>query len=431
MALNDLHNKLYTASYNGVPFLFTDTERESGRKTAVHEYPGTSRRFVEDLGKFLPVFRITACLSNPGDDYFLKRDAFLTEIEKPGPGDLSHPFYGSFKVSIVNLPKVRESIRSLGVVEFDIEFAVTGEDVLPQIIGPTFTGIQAKVTATSSNLVTGLSNNFKPAVGSKSSYNWNVGMVQSALNSFNNSVLQMKRQIQTSTYFQSFNNLLRDSQKIALTISGTGNSLGKFINSIFNNYRELEVTPTIAFSGLKNLFGYRSEFINKAAPFKQIDPGAKRVIQANTNPQQSLPNPITIQKVNDIANHNLLSSTVNMLALVYAYEQAADIDYVTSDDVDTVQGALEDQYQYILTLPDIDYDLLQQIIDLRTDMRSFFNDIGKQVYQVIPVKTTNVPLAVLLYDYYADLSSQDEIQQLNGIVEPSFVEGDIKILVVK
>lgn len=427
---DDILSKLYSASFRGVPFLFTDTERESGRKVSPHEYPNTSRRYVEDLGKFLPVFRISACLSAQGDDYFLNRDRLITALETPGSGELSHPFYGTFTVSLINNPRIKESTRNIGVVEFDLEFAVTGEEVFPELIGPTTTAISAKVTVTGGNMTTGLSNNFKPAKGNKQSYNWNINLANTAINKFNSSVLKMKQQIRNSTLFQSFDTTLRDSYRAVYTLAGTGNSMAHFVGTMFNNYRELDVEPQIAFSGLKNLFGYRSEFVNKSAPYKQTDPGAKRIIKSNTAPQQTLPQPVTIQKVNDISNHNLMASTVNMMALIHAYEQAANIDYITSDDVDAVQSSLEDQYQYILTLPDIDYDLMSQVIDMRTDMRQFFNDIGKQVYQVIGVNTATIPLAVLLYQYYDDVSSQQEIQQLNNIAEPSFVEGNVKILVV-
>jgi prophage DNA circulation protein len=156
-----VEEELFPASFRGIPFLFTDTSRSGGRKTVTHEYPNRNRRYIEDMGKSVPVYSITAIISPTPplayknaplaavaskdgqgnftistisaiqqETYMKKRNAFINALETAGSGILVHPFYGSLKVCVLKYT-VNESTRTLGVATFAIEFAET--DTFPPL----------------------------------------------------------------------------------------------------------------------------------------------------------------------------------------------------------------------------------------------------------------------------------------------------------
>lgn len=116
-------DQLQEASFKGVRFLVPRETELGGRKVSVHEYPGSDLRFVEDLGKLLPVFSIVAVIH--GLDVVNQRNR-LTAALASGPGIFVHPYLGSRRVVATSF-SLRTSDAALGEVVYDVEFTQTDE----------------------------------------------------------------------------------------------------------------------------------------------------------------------------------------------------------------------------------------------------------------------------------------------------------------
>jgi prophage DNA circulation protein len=108
-------------SFRGVAFEILDSSARFGRRKIRHEYPDRDTGFVEDKGRNLREFRITATII--GDDYIAGRDALIEACERKGPGTLIHPYYGALTVDAepVEVSETFTEGRSAGLTLLFVE----------------------------------------------------------------------------------------------------------------------------------------------------------------------------------------------------------------------------------------------------------------------------------------------------------------------
>ncbi len=112
--------RLIGASFRGVAFFVSSSERSGGRRTVKHEFPGRDDPHVEDLGRVSRTFPIDGYVLGP--DYITQRDALISACEDTsGPGELVHPYFGKKRVICTAL-SVRESSGDGGIAQFGLTF---------------------------------------------------------------------------------------------------------------------------------------------------------------------------------------------------------------------------------------------------------------------------------------------------------------------
>ena len=105
--------RLKIASFRGIEFFIDSRETVVGRRTAVHTFPDRDINFVEDIGRATREFSFDGFLI--GEDYDIVRDQLIAELEKPGPGPLSHPSFGIIQVQSVRTARIRENSKDGGM----------------------------------------------------------------------------------------------------------------------------------------------------------------------------------------------------------------------------------------------------------------------------------------------------------------------------
>ena len=121
--------RLQKASFRGVPFYVEASETGVGRRVVLHEFPLREKPYAEDMGKKAQSFRVTAFVL--GDDYMDQRDALIEAIEKPGAGQLIHPYLGAKTVTIIDQVTVTETTEEGGLARFVFSFVEAGEKAYP------------------------------------------------------------------------------------------------------------------------------------------------------------------------------------------------------------------------------------------------------------------------------------------------------------
>lgn len=137
-------DRLRKGSFRGVPFLVPSGEAEGGRMTILHDYPDSSYRYAEDNGGIAPIFHVTAIVH--GRDVLSWTNRLRQALDAPGPATLQHPYFGAQFVQVQGPYRVRHDDTDLGVVTFEIDFAVTGAPVFPSLggaIASTVSGLSA------------------------------------------------------------------------------------------------------------------------------------------------------------------------------------------------------------------------------------------------------------------------------------------------
>lgn len=143
MAVSD---QFFFGGYKGVPFLVRSEGEDGGKKVAVHEYPGTSKRFVEELGRLPPRFRIQAIVHGP--DVLNERRRLTQAVSSPGAGVLSHWQLGEIDDVVCVSHSIDTSQTEIGQVVFNLEFMTSdGRQSLEPIVGDVQAVFQAAETA--------------------------------------------------------------------------------------------------------------------------------------------------------------------------------------------------------------------------------------------------------------------------------------------
>ncbi|HSH72339.1 MAG TPA: DNA circularization N-terminal domain-containing protein [Methylophilaceae bacterium] len=120
--------KLQPASFRGVPFVVESDDSKVGRRVQVFEYPQKDVPNTEDMGRKARERNLTAFVIGP--EYMAARDNLLEAIEKAGPGELVHPWFGRMIVTVTDV-SVSHSNAEGGMCRFQLAFVETGELAFP------------------------------------------------------------------------------------------------------------------------------------------------------------------------------------------------------------------------------------------------------------------------------------------------------------
>jgi prophage DNA circulation protein len=156
-----------------VPFLVDTDSVPVGRRTQLHEFPQRDQPFVEDLGRRTRRYKFTGFVA--GDDCLAQRDRLLTALDKPGPGELVHPWFGRLTVTAGEC-EVSHARNELGLVRFSLEF-VDGMLAFP-VQSP---NTRRQLTAQAPGLLTSTKDRFNAAMASADLARQRISKVRSAL----------------------------------------------------------------------------------------------------------------------------------------------------------------------------------------------------------------------------------------------------------
>jgi prophage DNA circulation protein len=391
-----------------VPFLLRSSSRAGGRKTATHEYPNTDRRYVEDLGKTVPTFSIQATIHGDSVTYIAERDRFIAALETKGAGQLTHPFYGNLNVACIEY-NLTEDMGAIGRCEISITFAITGPVNAPAIEEASASLIASKTDELVGDIRDYVAAKYNTSTSSSSlskvGHSFNVGM----LRNFNTRYGLALSAIRAVSLIGSTESAAAEAQKIKMankenTIVSDTEQLNDSLVDSMDLIRDTDADADVLYTAYSKFFYFQQE--------------------------QVLPVATTIQRVRNEENFRVITGAVSIMCLCYAYEQAALIEYKTSDDLEITKQALENQYQYILSIKNVDYELINALQEIRSDMREFFEQAEESIYKVIAVSSSSViPLSVLAFQYYGNLDLTQDLVDLNLLSEPSFVDSTVRILV--
>lgn len=115
-------------SFRGVAFHVERYDTMGGRRWLVHEYPRRDRPYAEDMGRKAREWRLQFFVA--GDDYDRQRDELIEALDAPEPGELVHPYLGTFSV-VATDPRWSESTSEGGVCTFEVTFIESGAETFP------------------------------------------------------------------------------------------------------------------------------------------------------------------------------------------------------------------------------------------------------------------------------------------------------------
>lgn len=392
-----LHN-LQPASFRGAPFLVPSDDSEEGRNSVVHEYPDSSMRYVEDNGRIPPCFSLRALLH--GDNLPGKLNRLRSALNKPGPGVLKHPYYGTQFVSVDQTYRVKREDRDSGVIELNIKFIVTGPPALPGLVS----GIAALVTGLAISAVTDAFRAFTGqfiAPGSATS----ATVVSEAL--------QSVAEVMDQAFGQATSAPVRLYDNAFALVSRIENAEPLLIEA------------------------FREPFADGSLSNRELVKGFQKIAEAaaTLSLEASVAEVNTIDRIERQASKALIGMFCEFAAFCSMADAMAGRNYLTGDEVDADEQLLTATYETVQErgLPAEQH---AQMADIYTAASEVLQNSAVRLPRLTEVDAENTPASVLAYQIYerdgmTNAVIPDRIQQivdLNLNQDPCLLAGSTTVL---
>jgi hypothetical protein len=139
-------------------------------------------------------------------------------------------------------------------------------------------------------------------------------------------------------------------------------------------------------------------------------------------------NPLNLQAKQRLSNRLTYNSCVNCFVLLNLYSNAFLINYLDDQQLIAITNDLEAKYRYLMDNNNFPRDIIVSLENFRAQARKYFDQLEVNISKVISVETKEMPLSVLLYQYYENFDNENEILSLNNVFDSTVIGGQIKIL---
>jgi prophage DNA circulation protein len=393
----------YRASYNigGKTATFYARRAEMpelGRKVAIHEYPNSDARYVEDFGKISGKYVLEIEIQETtASAYKRSRDALIRALNEEGIGTLTHPTLGKKKVVPVPSSMSEDFINELGIVNFSITFLESSLNKFPE--------------STTGNK--GYFGRLYDSIFSN-----NEGFFGEAISAYNGG-LEVFNDVRDN--IQEVTTTIND---VVSTINGVADEAAAITADIIDfqaSLISLLQTPTTLAQRFNQIFGTLGTITDNFESMVDICLN----IFGSGNRTQQIGSSARVEALNQ--NREAVGNFTDTACLTTAYLASTNIDYTSQEQIDAMLTRLNDAFE-TLDPNSFDEEIYYELQDLRTQTRLFLQNLRTTLPYYVNIKTNLIPTAVLAYNFYANSSRSSEIDSLNGIEDPAFAFGNLTIL---
>lgn len=407
---------LQRASFNGIPFLIKKAVTKGGRKLVTHEFVRSDKRFVEDLGLSNRVFHITGIIT--GFNYLQQRNNLLRELELPGQGLLQHPLYG--RVTVTALPfSNKEDLQKAGMAVIEMRFE-EGEAQSQPLPDAFFSNaLAAELAAALLALLKALL--VKKYNNPTSSGNFGDSIVQNVNTGvlFASALDAVGQNADTSQYNEALENyqlntvsFVTDPESLATSVVDlVEKSQLLFQSSIEGEAEGGGEQSTLVQSGdsAANAFA----FLEQGFAFNSV--GVE--LESDT--------PSNAERTN---NRKAIVDMVRGMNLAAAYSQATQIQFVLADDLEATKTSLNNAFDDILNNDRMDNESIDKLEELRIAASSIFDREEVNLFKIEEIFVQTQPVGIVAFNQYGNTDNEEALLSLNQVANPSFVNGQFKIL---
>lgn len=389
--------QLKRASYKGVEFQFESVSTTGGLRTIKFNYPGSDRQAIEVQGKAPRNYPISIII--PHDNYHARKAELYRVLEDGEKGVFVHPVDGEVNNVINGIFTLTEITSEIGKAKITVTFEVDDAPGIPQQSGNLASQVQQQSTLLNTQLAADLGDNYKASLNFS-------GNFSDALDNIDNISAAIAGAITTSTPIPELSSEINRSLKAFNASVGdlaqAPTALASSVSGLFESTNSLFADTADTLGAMQNLFDF----------------GANDPIVRNN----------TAGRAERNRNRDLIRTNMKTQALSYAYLNAVQVDYATTDDLGIVQDSLESQYLDIRNGELVSNNALELLDRVRVQAQKTLDQVAVNTSSIITIDTTEMPLSVLVYQYYGSTDLVDTIAQLNNINQNAFVSGEIKVL---
>jgi prophage DNA circulation protein len=374
---NNPLDKLAVAKFRKTEFLVAnEAESNRGRKTAIHDYPNSGKRLVQDLGQLPSTFDVTAVVS--GEAFLSKAIVLKNALDQKGVGVLVLPHLGA--LNVVALPyNVDYSHKSVGVIRFTLKFTLSNTTEVPAKALASAQDVIQKADEAREASQEKFAANYKKPIGETSFIKAALAAtsaVSTIIKDYSSELIVANAQIQGIVRdFQSdVSSIIVDPQLLAEKLIYGNTNLA---NGLFASLSNLLIGPE------ETLPQERNPIVQKVLS------GIKFGQYAFT--MSLWPND-TGDRIDRNVNRVVIVESVWVNTLLVAFEVAASYDYDTTEDIIGVTTALEEAYTTVMLSGDP-----QSIYANDNDFKILIDDVKATCFDVLDQKLQQ---AYSISEYY-------------------------------
>lgn len=390
-------DRLRPASFRGVPFFIDGSQKTTGRRVANHEFPDRDLPYPEDAGKVGNTYRIEGHLIG---DYWENKRLLEEAVEKEGPGELIHPYYGTLLVQV-------------GPVSFD------EDNTQGQICNVTFLFYEAG------------DNRFPKNIDDKQA------ILEAAKD---NALAQAKADFDEKFSIAGLPGFAVDTARASVAAAQEG-----FDNATSGLAAAADGIADLAFS-TRNLVAETDDLLQSPANLSDRLLGSLSLLQdAFSSAEDQLKANRTLfnfgedddevigttpSRVRERENKKTFDEFMQRATVITAVESASETDFASLNESATVRRELSDLIQNQSDNTDND-DLYQALRDLDAALVSVLPDVDADLpnIETVEVDITR-PSLVLVYDVFQDPRGEQDLIDRNNIRHPGFVVGGTELEVL-
>ncbi len=393
------HDRMGPAKFRGVPFFVESAEMTGGRKGPVHEYPFKDEPFKEDLGQAARSFPVEGFVL--GLEYMAAREALVEALEKFGPGELVHPYYGTRRVAVENY-RVRESANEGGVARFSIQFVETpAKPAQPSAIADAKAKMAASAAAASA------------AVGAEFNAQYSPGTVLSSVTAgLGAASVAMEGVLGT---------VRMEGQALA--------RLKRAVGVLASDAASLAEVPADLLAAQIEIFEDLADGLIAAS--SALDPFSPclAVLSLYSFDPGERPPATTSSRIQERACFDASRYLVQRLAIIYASLIAVEQVFPSYDDAIRTRVAITDLLDAQVEL--VADDVYPALLQLRADLvKAVPGDALELARLVSHTPAQTVPSLVLAHRLYGNLDLEADVIARNQIRNPVFVRGGVELEVL-
>ncbi len=412
------------ARFRGVEFHVQSEGQSGGRCGPTHEFPGKDESYPEDTGSKARVYTIDGYIARrPGQDGVIDtRNALIAALDKPGPGELEHPNYGILQVQVRSWD-AQASKERIGYIAVNMVFDLAHREKYP---------------VAQSNPAGGM------AVAAGNAH-------RQALENFaGNFVLDGMPDYLREKAVEAFAAVASGYERIA-RISGTSAAVGNLTNDLNSLAKEFQNLTDAAAMGTQLIAIPQAIAASFEEPWKNlrnsdgtfrgtstmrgggpISPDAVAVLVRafNYGPDTVVPTYATASRHQQAANEAAIVNLTRQSAMIEAARLAPFVDWRTRQEAegarDLIAEALDSQC--VITASD---PLYQALYDLRSLVLKTVPPEGGRLPSLVEYTPDyTLPALVLSYRLYGTIAKADELQIVNSLRHPGFIQGAEKLLIL-
>ena len=409
--------KYPTASFRGVPFFFRSESAQNGRKTVSHEFPNSSRRYVEDLGELPTVYTMSVFVHGDKDSTgFAERDALKNALDEKGPGLLFHPVYGGISV-IATEYSIYSDTSAIGIINFRLRFQVSNADFFA-IPEPTRGSTAAGLNSQGDQIAEGC----------------RVGVLGAALDTFEKAI--------DDSFFGQLKAIYEEGLQTLMDIAtiiddGVVKSLGlQGVNRLILDPPTFLTNPEVLFPQIASIYRTFSststldKWVEATRTFVgHLDSVSLSLIRGNSSVETR-----RSQLLNKSQTALMDSFTVN--SLINSYQSANVTEFNTETELADAERNLDDLFQAIVNNPaensivtNINFPQVKTLLlELRNLSKIIFTEKQQYILKVVDFDPKNRSVFFTCYNLYASLDNLPAMSGLNKNVNNSNPPGLIKVL---